>query len=151
MAKIWIPISQVLPRTMGFVGFSHAMRNGKGNPCISHMMKYTTGWESNDKKHSYYGKSIGVNFPGFPHSRGFAAFSMTLEIDEKTHAFPKWLSMPQDGNLMESTLILWKRYDNQFLKLSPFDRFCCLFPCCGKLMRKTMHFPYDEVYHRMGI
>ena len=29
--------------------------------------------------------------------------------------------------------------------------FSCLFPYYGKLMRKPMHFPYDEVYHRMGI
>ena len=28
---------------LGFVTFSHAMGNWWGNPCISHMMKYTTG------------------------------------------------------------------------------------------------------------
>ena len=38
-------------------------------------MKYTTGWEYNGKKHPYYEKSVGNNFSGFPHSRGFAAFS----------------------------------------------------------------------------
>ena len=31
---------------------------------------------------------MGTNLPGFPHSIGFAAFSMIQEIDEKTHAFP---------------------------------------------------------------
>ena len=40
---------------------------------------------------------------------------------------------------------------NQFPKLSPFDGFGCLFPGYGKLMRKHMHFPCDEVYHKMGI
>ena len=26
-----------------------------------------------------------------------------------------------------------------------------IFPFYGKLMGKPMHFPYDEVYHKMGI
>ena len=42
-------------------------------------------------------------------------------------------------------------FGNQFPKLSPFDGFGCLFPCYGKLMRKHMHFPCNEVYHKMGI
>ena len=33
------------PHTMGFVH----MRNTWGNPCISHMMKYTIGWKSNEE------------------------------------------------------------------------------------------------------
>ena len=28
--------------------------------------------------------------------------------------------------------------------------FCCIFPNYGKLMGKPMHFPCDEVHHRMG-
>ena len=40
---------------------------------------------------------------------------------------------------------------NQFPKLSSFNGFGCLFPGYGKLMRKHMHFPCDEVYHKMGI
>ena len=31
------------------------------------------------------------------------------------------------------------------------DGFCYIFLYYGKLMGKLMHFPYDEVYHRMGI
>ena len=38
---------------------------------------------------------------------------------------------------------------NQFIKLSPFDGFGYLFPGYGKLMRKHMHFPCHEVYHKM--
>ena len=30
-----------------------------------------------------------------------------------------------------------------------FDGFCYIFSGCGNLMRKPMHFPYDEVYHRI--
>ena len=29
--------------------------------------------------------------------------------------------------------------------------FCCIFPCYGKLMRKTMNFACGKVYHWMGI
>ena len=28
-----------------------------------------------EKKHPYYGKSVGINFPDFPHAMGFVAFS----------------------------------------------------------------------------
>ena len=38
------------PTSMDFAVFSHAMKNGLGNPWISHMMKYTIAWESNGKK-----------------------------------------------------------------------------------------------------
>ena len=38
-----------LPHTTGFVGFSHTVGNLRGNPCISHMLKYTIRWESNGK------------------------------------------------------------------------------------------------------
>ena len=87
------------PHTMGFVGFFCAMGNRWENPCISHVMKYTTGWESNGKK----------------------------------------------------APILWEKYEYQFPRSSSYNGFCCIFPYYGKLMRKPMHFPYDEVYHRMGI
>ena len=36
--------------TMGFVAFSRTVGNLWGNPCISHMLKYTIRWESNGKK-----------------------------------------------------------------------------------------------------
>ena len=61
-----------------FGAFSHTMRNQWGNLCISHMMKHTIGWESNGKKHPYYGKSMSINFPDFPHTIGFVAFSRTV-------------------------------------------------------------------------
>ena len=37
--------------SIGFVWFYRAMGNWWGNTCISHMVKYTTGWESNRKKY----------------------------------------------------------------------------------------------------
>ena len=67
--------------------------------CISHMMKYTVGWES-------YG---------------------------------------------EKSPILWEKYEYQFPRFTPYEGFCCISPYYEKMMGKPMHFPYDEVCHRMGI
>ena len=99
MGKVWVPISQVLPIGWVLLHFPRTIGNWWENPRISHMMKYTIGWESNGKK------------------------------------------VP----------ILWEKSDYQFPRFSPYDGFCCIFPYYGKLMGKPMHFPYDEVYHRMGI
>ena len=51
----------------------------------------------------------------------------------------------------ENSTQLWENSDDQFPRFSPHDGFCCIFPYYGKLMGKPMHFPYDEVYHKMGI
>ena len=135
-----------------FVTFSPAMENWWGNPCISHMMRYTTGWESDGKKHPYNGKSAGTNFPGFAHLIVFAEFS---------HAIGNWLKYPYISYVMKSTigwqsngknaLILWEKYEYQFLRSSPYDGFCWIFSCYGKLMGKPIHFPCNEEYRRMGI
>ena len=92
MGKVWFTNFPGFPHTMGFVAFSHAIGNWWENPCISHMMKYTIGWESDGKK------------------------------------------LP----------ILRDKYDYQFPMFSPYDGFCCMFPCYEKLMGKPKHFPYDE-------
>ena len=104
------------------------------------------------KKHSYYGKSLVANFPGFPHMMNFAAFS---------HIMGKWWEIPCISHMIKFTIgwesdgkkvpILWEKYDYQFPRFSPYDGFCCIFPYCGKLMGKPIHFLYDQVYHRMGI
>ena len=31
-----------------------------------------------EKNHPYYGKSININFPDFPHAMGFIAFSPSV-------------------------------------------------------------------------
>ena len=69
----------VHPMRWVFVTFFRTMRNWWGNPCISHITKYIIEWESMRKKHPYYGKSMSINLPGFPHTMGFAAFSRTVE------------------------------------------------------------------------
>ena len=47
--------------------------------------------------------------------------------------------------------ILWGKWEHQFPRFSPYDGFCCIFVYYGKLIGKPMHFPFFEVYHRMGI
>ena len=104
------------------------------------------------KKYPYYGKSMITNFPGFPHTIGFVALSRTMG---------NWWENPCISHMMKYTIgweldgkkvpILREKYDYQFLRFSPYVGFWCIFRYNGKLMGKPMHFPYDEVYHRMGI
>ena len=67
-----------LPHTVGFVGFFRTMGNWWENSCISHVisMPHYGNWMG--KKYPYYGKSMITNFPGFPHTMGFVAFSRTM-------------------------------------------------------------------------
>ena len=78
-------------------------------------------------------------------------FTVPWEINGETHAFFIWWGIPQNWNLMEKAPILWKKYGNLFPKLCPFDGFCWIFPYYWKLIRKPIHFPCNEEYHRMGI
>ena len=47
--------------------------------------------------------------------------------------------------------ILWEKYEYQFPRFTRYDVFCCILVHYEKLMEKPIHFPYHEVYHRMGI
>ena len=66
------------PNIIDFVAYSRAMRNRWGNPCISHIMKYTKGLVTNGKKHSHYEKSMDTNFPHFLYLLDFATFSYAM-------------------------------------------------------------------------
>ena len=168
------------------------MGNWWGNPCISHMMKYTAGWESNGKKHLYYGKSRGTIFPGFAHLMVFAEFSHAIgywsenqcishimkstigwESNGKKHPFyGKSVStsfpgppLPYNGfccifcwenscisHVMKYTTgwqlngkkapILREKYEYQFPRSFPNDGFSCIFSCYGKLMRRPVCMSY---------
>ena len=79
------------PHTMGFVAFSHSLGNWWENPCISHMMKYTTGWESNGGKAPLPWEKYEYQFPRLSHiSWVLLHFPVLWEIDAKIHAFPIW-------------------------------------------------------------
>ena len=59
------------PHAKGFVAFSCNMRNWWGNPCISHMMKYTKRWESNGKKAPILWEKYNYRFPRLSPYHGF--------------------------------------------------------------------------------
>ena len=134
------------PHTTGFVAFSCTLGNLWGNPCISHMLKYTKGWESDgEKKHPYYGKSLSINFPDVPHTVGFVAFSRKC----------KCKGNPYISHMLKYTIgwesgwkkapILWENYDCRFPRLSSYHGFCCICPYCGKFMGKPMYFRYVDI------
>ena len=104
------------------------------------------------KKHPYHGKSMSIHFPDFPHIMGFVAFSRTVGNlwgnPCISHMLKYTIGWESDG---KKAPILWEKYEYQFPRLSPYHGFCYIFPCCGKFMGKPIHFPYAEVYHRMGI
>ena len=95
---------------------------------------------------------MSTNFSGSPHTMSFVAFSCTIG---------NWLGKPCISHKMkyavgwksygEKSPILWEKCEYLFSRFTPFKEFCCISPYYEKLMRKPMHFPYDEVYRRMGI
>ena len=79
------------PHTMGFVAFSHTIRNWMGNPCISYMMKYAIGWKCNGEKSTQtMGKIWVLISQTFPIPWVLSHFPVLWEIDGETHAFPIW-------------------------------------------------------------
>ena len=95
---------------------------------------------------------MSINFPGSSHTMSFVAFSRTLrnlwENPYIPHMLKYTIGWELDG---KKATMLWEKYGYRFPRLYPYHRFCCIFPYCGKFMGKPMHFPYAEVYHRMGI
>ena len=113
-----------------------------GKPCISHIIKYTIECGCSGKK----APNQGPISQSFPIRWVWLSFLMLWEINEKTHAFPMWRSIPLNGNLMEKKgFILWEKYDHQFPWFSPCGRFCCIFLYYGKLMGKPI-FSYMMKY-----
>ena len=114
-------------------------------------MKYTIG-NLMERKRPYYGKNMSTNFPGSPHTMSFVEFSCTMgnwwENPCILHMRTYTVGWESNGKKVP---IVWEKYEYRFPRLFPYHRFCCIFPHCGKFMGKPMHFPYAEVYHRMGI
>ena len=77
------------PYTMGFVGFFCAMRNWRGNPCISHMMKYTTVQCKSMGKNAQTLEIVWETISqAFPIRWVLLPFPVLWEINGETHAFP---------------------------------------------------------------
>ena len=77
------------PHTMGFVGFFCAMGNWWKNPCIFHVIKYTTGWESNGKKAPILWEKFEYQFRRLSWHNGFCCiFPYYGKLMEKPMRFP---------------------------------------------------------------
>ena len=98
------------------------------------------------KKQPYYGKSMSINFPDFPHNIVFFAFSHTVRNLWAnpciSHTLKYTIGWESDG---KKAPILWEKYEYQFPRLSQYHGFCCIFLYCGKFTEKPMHFPYDDI------
>ena len=109
--KKWVPIPQAVPIWWILLQFlmlweidreTHGYEsNGKKAPILCEKYEYQF------PRFSTYDGSCKIfpetNFPGFSHLMSFSAISYAMGNDEKTHAFPIWWSIPQDGNLIEKT------------------------------------------------
>ena len=62
----------------GFCCFFPCYWKLMGKLCISHVVKYTIGWESDGRKAPIFGESMGTNFLGSPNPMDFAAFSYEI-------------------------------------------------------------------------
>ena len=147
------------PHTMGFVGYFRETISQTFSIWwiwlsfpISLVMKYTIKSESNGRKVSIIWEKYEHQFPRFSPTMSFVAFSCTMG---------NWWGSPCISHMMEYTVgwesygekspILWEKYEYQFPRFTSSEGFCCIFPYYEKLMGKPMHFPYSEVYHRMGM
>ena len=97
-------------------------------------------------KNAPFGKSMSANFPGSPHTMGFVAFSCTMGnlwgnpcICNMMKHIIGWESHGKKAS------ILWEKYEYKVPRFSPHDGFHCIFLYYGKVMEKSMHFPYDEI------
>ena len=138
--------------SMGFADFSNVMVNLTRKPCLSHMMKYTIGWESYGEKSPMLCEKCQYQFPSFTPYDGFCCiFPCYGKLMGKPMHFPNVEVYHKMGILWEKSSLQWEKCEYEFPRFTPYDGFCCIFPYYEKLMGKPMHFPNDEVYHKMEI
>ena len=46
-------VEKIILRQINLNAIAHTIKNWWGNPCISHVMKYTVGWESHGRKSTH--------------------------------------------------------------------------------------------------
>ena len=74
MGKLWSSIFQTFAIRWVLLHF-RSFGNWRGNPCISHLMKYAIGWESNGKKTPKLWEKYEYQFPRLPPCNGFCCIS----------------------------------------------------------------------------
>ena len=82
------------PHSVGLAVFSCIMGNWLENTCISHVMKYTIKWESNEKTASIQWENHEYQFPRLsPIWWILLYFPVLWKIDREAHAFSIWWSI----------------------------------------------------------
>ena len=84
------------PNSMDFTAFSHAMGNGRGNPCISHIIKHTIERESNRKKSTHTTGKVRVPLSEVLHMQW-------VLLNISGNQFPKLSPFDGFGSLFPST------------------------------------------------
>ena len=129
-----------------FTAFFYAMGNWWGNPCISHIIKFTIGCKSNGKRAPIQWENSQYQFPRFSTYDGFCrtfpgtnflGFSHSMGVPVLSNAMRNWWEKSCISHIRKYTTgwksneknspILWKKYGNQFPRPSPFNRFRWLF------------------------
>ena len=152
---LWVKFGYQFPRLSQFGGFhciflcyEKLMGKPMHFPCDKVYHRVVIQWE---KRTFTVGKVWVTISQVLSHTVGFLDFIELWKIDGETDAFSIWWSIPQNGNLMAKRTHTMEKVWEPISQAFTIRGFLLPFPWYRKSMRKHMHFPYDEVYHRMGI
>ena len=82
---------------------------------------------------------MSSDFPGSPHTMSFVA------LMGKPMHFPHDEVFRRMGIVLGKITHTMEKYEYQYLRFTPYEGFCCIFPYCDKFMGKPMHFPNDDI------
>ena len=151
MGKVWVTIFQVSP--IRWVWLSFPMLWEIDEKTNAFPIWWSVPQDGNlMEKITHTMRKVWVTiFQVLPHTMGLTVFSHVMGnwwentcISHVTRYTMEW-----ESNWKKAP-ILWEMYEYQFPRFSPYNGFCCIFLYYGKLMVKPMHFPHDDVFHRMG-
>ena len=119
----------------GFCCIFQAIGNWWEKPCISYVVKYKIGWESNGRKFPILWRKYWSQFPKFSQFKGFHC--IVLYYGE---LMGKHMHFPYD-EVQYRMEISWEKNTYTVGKVwvpishvLPYDGFYCVFPCYGKLI-----------------
>ena len=125
--------------------FSHAIGNCWGKSCISHLIGIPQDGNLMEKSTHTEENVWTLISQAFSIWMVLLHFYMLWGIDKKTYAFPMWWNILGWESNEKKALMLWKKYEDQFPRFSPYDVFissCAMKnwwgnSCISHLMRYT--------------
>ena len=93
------------PNSMDFAALSRATGNWWGNPCISHIIKYTIECESNGKKAPILWEKYEYQFPRFSSYDGFCRIFLEIDFSGFSHSMGCPAIFHTLGNWQENPII----------------------------------------------